>query len=181
MDDEFLVRQIINGERAAFRLLVLRYQRPLFRFLGMLGHTPDAAEDLAQQTFLRVFRSLPAFDARQSRFSTWLFTIARRLAANERQRAHRRHEHDAPELENESPAAGVTAADPAVTAELRRRLVAAIAALPAALRSTFILSEVTELSLDEVAALEGCALGTVKSRIHRAREHLRLALADEES
>src|SRR6187401_2535693 len=95
MDDDFLVRQILGGNRDAFRLLVLRYQRPLFRFLGTLGCAPEAAEDLAQQTFLRVFQSLASFDAQQSKFGTWLFTIAKRLAANERQRAYHRHERPA--------------------------------------------------------------------------------------
>jgi RNA polymerase sigma-70 factor (ECF subfamily) len=180
MDDEFLVRQILGGNRDAFRLLVLRYERPLFRFLGLLGFAQDNAEDLAQQTFLRVFRSLASFDARQSRFGTWLFTIAKRLAANERQRAHRRHEQPVAEgSEDDAPV--TTPVDPAVSAERSRRLRDAIAALPEALRSTFFLSQINELTLDEVAAVEGCPLGTVKSRIHRAREQLRLALAEEES
>jgi len=179
MDDEFLVRQILGGNREAFRLLVLRYQRPLFRFLGVLGFAQDAAEDVAQQTFLRVYRSLASFDPRQAKFATWLFTIAKRLAANERERAHHRREQPVQSLpEVEAPPAP---ADPAVAAERTRRLAAAIAALPEALRSTFFLSQVKELTLDEVAAVEGCALGTVKSRIHRAREQLRAALVEEES
>ena len=180
MDDDFLVRQILDGNRDAFRLLVLRYQRPLFRFLGLLGFAPDAAEDLAQQTFLRVFRSLQSFDARQAKFGTWLFTIAKRLAANERQRAHHRYEQQQPagDALPESAASAPQPADPALAADRAQRLRAAMAALPDALRSTFFLSQVNELTLDEVAAIEGCALGTVKSRIHRAREQLRVALAE---
>jgi len=179
MDDEFLVRQILGGSREGFRLLVLRYQRPLFRFLGVLGFAQDAAEDVAQQTFLRAYRSLASFDPQQAKFSTWLFTIAKRLAANERERAHHRREQPVQDLpEAEAPSALV---DPAVAAERTRRLAAAIAGLPEALRSTFFLSQVKELTLDEVAAVEGCALGTVKSRIHRAREQLRAALVEEES
>ena len=180
MDDDFLVRQILGGNRDAFRLLVLRYQRPLFRFLALLGFAPDAAEDLAQQTFLRVFRSLQSFDARQAKFPTWLFTIAKRLAANERQRAHHRHEQPAGDALPESVASAPPPADPALLADRAQRLRAAMAALPDALRSTFFLSQVNELTLDEVAAIEGCALGTVKSRIHRAREQLRAALAEEQ-
>lgn len=179
MDDEFLVRQILGGNRDAFRLLVLRYQRPLFRFLGLLGFPRDAAEDVAQQTFLRVYRALGSFDPGQAKFGTWLFTIAKRLAANERQRAH--HHREQPlgdDLVEEAPP---TSPDPAVAAERTRRLAAAIAALPEALRTTFFLSQINELTLDEVAAVEGCALGTVKSRIHRAREQLRAALVEEES
>jgi RNA polymerase sigma-70 factor (ECF subfamily) len=181
MDDEFLVRQILGGNRDAFRLLVLRYERPLFRFLGLLGFAQDAAEDVAQQTFLRVFRALPSFDARQSKFGTWLFTIAKRLAANERQRAHHRYEQPVADASDDGDVPVTTPADPAVSAERTRRLRDAIAALPEALRSTFFLSQINELTLDEVAAVEGCALGTVKSRIHRARQQLRAALAEEEA
>jgi len=179
MDDEFLVRQILGGNRDAFRLLVLRYQRPLFRFLGLLGWAPDAAEDLAQQTFLRVHRSLADFDSSQAKFGTWLFTIAKRLAMNERGRAHRQREQPMGDVMDD----GIfpPAPDPAVSAERRRRLAAALASLPEVLRSTFFLSQINELTLDEVAAVEGCALGTVKSRIHRAREQLRAALAEEET
>lgn len=178
MDDEFLVRQILGGNRDAFRLLVLRYQRPLFRFLGLLGFALDAAEDVAQQTFLRAYRALGSFDPVQGKFSTWLFTIAKRLAANERQRAHHHREQplgDAPIVEPAPPAS----VDPALAAERTRRLAAAIAALPDALRTTFFLSQINELTLHEVAAVEGCALGTVKSRIHRARQQLRAALVEE--
>src|SRR3569623_2794207 len=138
MDDEFLVRQILGGNRDAFRLLVLRYQRPLFRFLGLLGFTRDAAEDVAQQTFLRVYRALGSFAPQQAKFSTWLFTIAKRVAANERQRAH--HHRAQPlgaALVDEAPPASV---DPAVLAARTRRLSAAIAAQPATLRTTFFMS-----------------------------------------
>jgi RNA polymerase sigma-70 factor (ECF subfamily) len=181
MDDEFLVRQIIGGNRDAFRLVVLRYERPLFRFLGLLGFAPDGAEDIAQQTFLRVFRSLRSFDPQQSKFGTWLFTIAKRLAANERQRAHRRYEQPVSDAASEDALAAPASADPALAAERTQRLRDAIAALPDALRATFFLSQINELTLDQVAAVQGCALGTVKSRIHRAREQLRAALAEEES
>lgn len=179
MDDEFLVRQILGGNRDAFRLLVLRYQRPLFRFLGLLGFAQDVAEDVAQATFLRVHRALGSFDPQRAKFSTWLFTIAKRLAANERQRAHRHREQPLGDLVVDQPPP--VTADPAVAAERTRRLAAAMAALPEALRTTFFLSQINELTLDEVAAVEGCALGTVKSRVHRAREHLRAALVEEES
>ena len=128
MDDDFLVRQILDGNRDAFRLLVLRYQRPLFRFLGLLGFAPDVAEDLAQQTFLRVFRSLQSFDARQARFGTWLFTIAKRLAANERQRAHHRHEQSTGVAADEDMSPAPPPADPALVAERAHRLRTAIAA-----------------------------------------------------
>ena len=79
MDDEALVEQIRRGNREAFRLLVLRYQRPLFRFLGLLGFDPASCEDLAQQTFLSAFRAVAEFDPSRARFSTWLLSIANLL------------------------------------------------------------------------------------------------------
>jgi len=182
MEDARVVEQIVRGNREAFRLLVLRYERPLFRFLGLLGFDGTACQDLAQQTFLSAFRALADFDPARARFSTWLFTIAKHHAAHERDRAHRRHERPmarAPEERVHS-----TALDPAESASLSeqvRKLNEALQSLAPELRSTFLLSQVKELSLEEVAAVEKCALGTVKSRIHRARERLRLALAVKET
>jgi RNA polymerase sigma-70 factor (ECF subfamily) len=182
MEDEALVGQIRRGNREAFRVLVLRYQRPLFRFLGLLGFDGAACEDLAQQTFLSAFRALADFDPGRARFSTWLFTIAKRHASHERERAHRRHETPATEATDalsRSPAPDP--AEAAVLAQRLRTLDAALGSLPQELRSTFLLSQIKELSLGEVAAVENCPIGTVKSRIHRARERLRLALAPRET
>src|SRR5213596_2708131 len=89
MDDEFLIQQTLAGNHQAFRLVVLRYQRPLFRFLGLLGFRGARAEDVAQETFLRAFKALCSFDPARAAFSTWLFTIARRLAIGEWRRTQR--------------------------------------------------------------------------------------------
>ncbi len=180
MNDELLVRQILSGNIEAFRLLVLRYQRPMFRFLGLLGFTPTAAEDIAQESFLRAYRSLRNFDPARAQFSTWLFTIAKRLATNERQSLRWRVESPTnsfsePVFEAKSPA------DVVQTAERLRRVHVALQALEEPMRSTFIFAQIEELGLEEIAALQDCAIGTVKSRIHRARELLRLAVTDEES
>ena len=181
MEDEAVVEQILRGNREAFRLLVLRYERPLFRFLGRLGFDGASCEDLAQQAFLSAFRALADFDPAKARFSTWLFTIGKRHAAHEHERAHRRHE--ASFSEAKAALAHTTEPDPAEAASLSqqvRRLDAAVGSLPQELRSTFSLSQIKELTLEEVAAIENCPVGTVKSRIFRARERLRLALAPKE-
>lgn len=187
MDDAFIVEKVVRGDREAFRLIVLRHQRPLFRFLTFLAVDAAAVEDIAQQTFLQAYRALGSFDPARAKFATWLFTIAKRLASHEQRRAHHHHEalSQAPALEADARAedgsAGPSPSDLAIAAERARRLHAALAELPAGVRSTFVLSQVRELSLNEVAEIEGCALGTVKSRIHRARQMLRLALASKET
>jgi len=182
MEDEALVEQVRHGNPGPFRLLVLRYQRPLFRFLGLLGFDGATCEDLAQQTFLSAFRALADLDPNRARFSKWLFTIAKRHASHERERAHRRHETPASEATDalsRSPAPDPGEA--ALLAQRVRALDAALGSLPQELRSTFLLSQIKELSLEEVAAVENCPIGTVKSRIYRARERLRLALATRET
>ncbi len=93
MDDGFLIRQVLGGNRDAFRLLIVRYQRPLFRFLGGFGLDQAAAEELAQETFLRAFRDLSGYDASKASFSSWLFTIAKHLAMNETVSSRRRAPH----------------------------------------------------------------------------------------
>jgi RNA polymerase sigma-70 factor (ECF subfamily) len=179
MDDESLIGQTLAGNRQAFRLVVLRYQRPLFRLLGLLGFRGARAEDVAQETFLRAFKALATFDPSRGPFSTWLFAIARRVAIGEWQRARLEGASLAELIEPAS-----LAPDPAhstLLSERARRIERALLALPEQLRSTFFFSQIKELTLEEVAELEGCAVGTVKSRIFRAREQLRLALAEDET
>lgn len=175
MEDGFLIRQVLGGNRNAFRLLVIRYQRPLFRFLGGFGLGQAATEDLAQEAFLRAFRSLGAFDASRASFATWLFTIAKRLALNEGSRAHNRAQHvqvDDSVLSSEAP----SLLERAETRERVSRLHRALDGLPGPLRGTLLLAYVKELSLEQIAQIERCAVGTVKSRIFRAKALLRAAL-----
>lgn len=82
MDDHSIIEQVRRGHTQAFEALVLCYQLPLFRYLGRMGLASETVEDLVQHSFLRAFQHLPRFDPDRARFSTWLFTIARRLAGN---------------------------------------------------------------------------------------------------
>jgi RNA polymerase sigma-70 factor, ECF subfamily len=179
MDDSFLIRQVLSGQRNAFRLLVVRYQRPLFRFLGGFGIERAATEELAQETFLRAFRNLPGYDSSKSSFSSWLFTIAKNLAINEIARSHRRapHVEISPDLPHGE---GLPAQDNLERHERHRRLRKALQTLPTILRSALVLAYLKEHSLDEIASIESCSVGTVKSRIFRGKQQLRAALAEME-
>jgi RNA polymerase sigma-70 factor, ECF subfamily len=171
-DDLRTIERVLKGESAAFRLLVEKYQKPLFAMIrNMLSDAADC-EDIAQEAFLAAYLHLGSYDSRRSRFSTWLFTIARNRCCNE---AKRRRpvslEASEPSLPMGHPADGLIARE---AAEAFDR---ALDSLPFEQRSAFVLAEIQELPLEEVARIEATPLGTVKSRISRAKEKLRCFLA----
>ena len=88
-----VLERVARGEAQAFAELVVHYQRPLFAFLGRMGLNAARAEEVAQESFLRAWQNLPSYRSEQAQFSTWLFTIARRLALNELTRSQHRHRH----------------------------------------------------------------------------------------
>lgn len=179
MDDGFLIRQVTSGNGNAFRLLILRYQRPVFRFLAGFGVEAAVGEELAQETFLRAYRSLTSYDSSKASFSSWLFTIAKHLVLNETARSSRRLPHvpvtDEAEL-GTVPAPGDELEHAERWSQMRRML----QTLPQALRTALVLAYLKEHSMEEIAAIEGCSVGAVKSRIHRGKELLRLRLAQME-
>jgi RNA polymerase sigma-70 factor (ECF subfamily) len=171
MEDQQLVEQVLAGRTLAFEGLVRRHQGPLFHYLGRLGLPPAAVEDLAQEALLRAYRHLARFDPERGRFSTWLFTIARRLALNELERRRRWIAAAGdPEPAVEDPPGEMTSA--------RDRVREALARLPLEYRSPIALAYLRGLGMEEIARIEGCSVGTVKSRIHRGKQRLRDQLAD---
>jgi RNA polymerase sigma-70 factor (ECF subfamily) len=157
------------GDTHAFRVLYDHHADAVFRFVARMLRDETSAEDALQEVFVRVFAALPRFDpAGPARLSTWIFTIARRVAltAIDRQRTRENHRRALPR-----PVEAVTAQH-----DLRLVLEAAVADLPDVLRSTFVLRECCDLSYDEVATIEGLDIGTVKSRLHRARALLQASL-----
>jgi RNA polymerase sigma-70 factor (ECF subfamily) len=169
-EDLEVIRRILAGDTDAFRLLVVRYQRPLFCLIRNLVPGPDA-EDIAQDVFLAAFANLAGFDQARAGFSTWLFTIARNrcLAALKKRRPvlcarlPERADSRTPEAE-------------ASEEEWFRRLDAALEQLPFGQRTAFVLAQMQGLALDEIARIEGVSVGTVKSRLGRARDKLRALL-----
>lgn len=161
--DPSLIRAAAAGDRDAFSELVRESQADVWRFLRHLTGDRELAADLTQETFLRVHRSLSSF-AFRSRFSTWLFRIARNLAIDESRAAARR-----PQLAPELPEDRVPVRPVTVTAQELR---CAIEALAPPQRETFVLVEVFGLGYGEAATVLGIPRGTVKSRMFHARRRL---------
>jgi RNA polymerase sigma-70 factor (ECF subfamily) len=172
MDELAAIRR---GEAGAFRRLVERYQQPVYALCVALAGSDG--EDLAQETFLRVHRSLAGFDPDgPATLRSWILTIARRLC-------HDRARHVGRGVEVLAPAdAADEAAGPeeqAHAAWLGRRVRAAVAALPVEQRVVIALREWEGLDYEEIAAIEGVPVGTVRSRLARARAALREALGED--
>jgi RNA polymerase sigma-70 factor, ECF subfamily len=169
--DPELIRAAAAGDLAAFERIVRLHQQQVWRFLRRLLGDGAAAEDVTQETFLRVYRRLPSFTF-QSSFSTWLFQVARNAGIDEL-RARRRRSRLPAAL---TPAAG-TSDGPA---QARAELDAALATLPIELRETLLLVEVLGMRYHEAATVMRVPEGTVKSRMHAARRRLvRWAQPDE--
>ena len=176
--DELTLVRAQRGDARARRALVERYQRPVFAILSRMlhGERRDLVEDLAQDTFLRVFKALHTFDRDGSaRLSTWILTIASRRAIDEL----RRRRPQQTSFEHAQPIAEPVSADTLT----RRRMLAghlreAIDGLSPALRAAFLLREYHEMSYEEISEHLEIDLGTVKSRLSRARAALRSKLAE---
>jgi RNA polymerase sigma-70 factor (ECF subfamily) len=176
-DDAELIRAYQNGEVEAFETLVQKYQRPLFTFLLRLVGNRQSAEDLFQDTFLRVLRALPKYQE-EGRFSGWLFGIANNLAVDlrRRKRVQRRYF-----LDDEAALTAAIDCHNAVdaeveSAEVMRLIEAALQQLPEKQRQVFLLRQHGELSFKEIAELLGEPLNTVLSHMHYAVTKLRQQL-----
>jgi RNA polymerase sigma-70 factor (ECF subfamily) len=173
--DALLVRQAQAGSRAAFDMLVLKYQRRIERLLSRSVRDAADVADLTQETFLAAYRALPGFRG-ESAFYTWLY----RIAVN----AARRHLSQQPRLQqvqawDDSDGTFGTAPTPSDDAtpesllagrQLARELDEAVESLVEEQRRALLLREVDGLSYDEIGELMRCPPGTVRSRIYRARE-----------
>ena len=182
----FLERLRARDERA-FDALVRGYERRVYALvLRMLG-SPAEAEDVAQEVFVQVFRAIEQFRG-ESRLSTWIFRIAVNLSKNRALYLHRRHtgqrsdNEDAHELGERVPLGAASKGTAAVVArpdqlvegkQVERIVQRAIAALEDSFRECLLLREVEDMSYDEIAEITGLPVGTVKSRIHRARASVR--------
>jgi RNA polymerase sigma-70 factor (ECF subfamily) len=170
IDDRQLVRLVLSGRTDDFRALVERHQQSIFRFASKLLGNREAAEDVTQDVFLAAFVNLSGYDASRAALSTWLFTIARNRCLNLLQ------QRQPLPLNELDPIGDVTSTDSVVSQQLSQQLDRALAALPLEQRTAFVLAEIDELPYAEIARIEQTSLGTVKSRIHRAKQRLQSLL-----
>jgi len=175
--DLSLVRRVQSGERGAYDLLVLKYQHKVVKLVMRYLRDPAEAEDVAQEAFIKAYRALPQFRG-DSAFYTWLYRIAINTAKNAlvaRDRNPVSYELDT-RGEDEPSDMVSRLKDPetpeglALTEEIRDTVNRAIEALPEDLRTAIILRELEGMSYEEIAASMDCPVGTVRSRIFRARE-----------
>ena len=187
--DESLMLRYQQGDKSAFPVLVRRHQQALFNFAFRQVRMPQLAEDVVQETFVRVVQNAADFK-HEARFTTWVYTITRNLCIDQlRKRALRKHPSldQASGEEGDGPTLGEQTADPrasvereATGTELKERIARAVDKLPDDQREVFLMREVSNLPFKEIAEITNVPENTVKSRMRYALERLQGALAEYE-
>ena len=179
---------IQQGDKTAFAALIGRYQKPLFAYLGKMTLPQAIAEEIAQETIIRAWQAKETFDPERASISTWLFTIARRLALNELDRASRRFEvsgqssatsDDYPTLDEHVDDQQLNPQETLQRSEVKQALWQALKTLSPHDRSLLALAYLKDLEFAAIAEIEGIPVGTVKSRLHRMRQQLKNTLSGE--
>ena len=185
MSDSQVVQAFLDGESRAFGELVDRYDKRLLNFVYRTVGDRERAQDLVQETFVRVYRHLHRFD-QTKKFSTWIYTIASNLAKNELRNRSRNPlvlfqtikknwEADHRPLEWEDPK--LRPDDLFRKRHLKELVEKAVAQLPEHHRIVFVLRELEGKTYEDIAEITGCNLGTVKSRLNRARNNFARIIA----
>jgi RNA polymerase sigma-70 factor (ECF subfamily) len=175
--DRQLVERAQRGDKHAFALLVSKYQRKLARLLARFIRDPAEVEDVAQEAFIKAYRALPSFRG-DSAFYTWLYRIGINTAKNylvaRRRRAPTVTEFDSEEAESFEDGEQLrdinTPESLLMSKEIARTIDDAMEQLPEELRNAITLREIEGLSYEEISTIMNCPIGTVRSRIFRARE-----------
>lgn len=179
--DAELVARVQRGDQRAFEMLVVKYQRRIERLIARMVRDVDLVEDIAQETFIRAYRALPGFRG-ESAFYTWLYRIAVNTAkkamiglkrdpllTEAAMGAGGQEEDDGPAVDRDLTD-GETPESTLASRQIAETVNAAVAALSEDLRQAITLREIEGLSYEEIAEMMDCPIGTVRSRIYRARE-----------
>ncbi|MDD2609174.1 MAG: RNA polymerase sigma factor RpoE [Giesbergeria sp.] len=178
--DWALVQRTVAGDQRAYELLVIKYQRRIERLIGRMVRDSNLIEDIAQETFIRAYRALPQFRG-EAQFYTWLYRIAVNTAKKALLDLKRdpllyesamsvHDENDETSRPGHEPSTDETPETVLAAQEIAAAVNAAMEALPEDLRQAVTLREIEGLSYDEIALAMNCPIGTVRSRIFRARE-----------
>jgi RNA polymerase sigma-70 factor (ECF subfamily) len=175
--DQQLVERAQRGDKAAFELLVAKYQRKLVRLLSRFIRDPTEVEDVAQEAFIKAYRALPSFRG-DSAFYTWLYRIGINTAKNYLVAMGRRaptvSETESPDSEGSEESGQVpdynTPENELMSRQIAETVNKAVEDLPEELRTAITLRELEGLSYEDIAGIMNCPIGTVRSRIFRARE-----------
>jgi len=172
-EDSEIIKRVLNGDVDSFRILVERYQRPVLSMTRRLIWDSHRCEEISQDVFVAAFQKLSTFDPARSQFSTWLFTITRNLSINALKKKLPLPMEELPETAvSRNPSHDLS------DKEIFMHLDETLKALPGKLQRAFSLAEFEQLPYEEIARIEGIRLGTVKSRINRARTRIYAAMKD---
>jgi len=180
LSDEVLVENALGGDEGAFSDLYDRYKRPVYATAYRIIQDSEEARDATQEVFVKLYRSLPSWNPRKAKFSTWLYRLAANHAIDCWRGRRRRAESSLSGQEGErepyefplgeairSPYREVESKE--TVDDIRRR----VDALPELQKKVFILRYFQELKLEEIAEMEDCSLGTVKTSLFRATQSIR--------
>ncbi|MDD9983201.1 MAG: RNA polymerase sigma factor RpoE [Gammaproteobacteria bacterium] len=182
VSDRDLVERVQGGERRAFDLLMLKYQHRIAKLIARYVQDPSEVLDVAQDAFMKAYRAIPRFRG-DSAFYTWMYRIAINTAKNHLAAKARRPRDSGVDVTDAEQFDGVaelkesvTPEGLALTEEIQQTVAAAIEALPEDLRVAISLRELEGFSYEDIARVMECPIGTVRSRIFRAREAINARL-----
>lgn len=173
--EDSIIQDVLAGHTDSFRWIIEQYQVGVFNMIAGFIYDRNAAEDLTQEVFIAAFEKLSSYDPRRCKLSTWLFTIARNKSLNHLRKNKRKQPQGCTHVTNLDPAHTLC------QEEFYQQLDRALNDLPQHQKRAFVLAEFQQMPYEDIAQIECISLGTVRSRIHRAKRTLRTLIENESS